>query len=115
MRAAILPVLAITLVACAEPEQVLVPERRPVPDHILAAKPVPNPRATFEYVTVAPSLNRGRLIGDERDANGNPAVGSSIYDDGKCGVTAQIFVGGSGDATMDPIGDPTGGSTPCSA
>ena len=103
MRVAIFPVLAITLSACAEPEQVLVPGGR-VPDHILAAKPVPNPKATFEYLTVAASTLGGRLVGDERDANGDPAVGTSIYDDGKCGVTAQIFVGGSGDATMDPIG-----------
>ena len=104
MRVAIFPVLAITVSACADPHQVLVPEGRAVPDHILAAKPVPNPRATFEYITVLPSASGGRLIGDERDADGNAAAGSSIYDDGKCGVTAQIFVGGSGDATMDPIG-----------
>jgi hypothetical protein len=75
------------------------------------AKPVSNPRATFAYYTVSPtSATGGWLVGDGRDATGAGAAEPSIYDDGQCDVSAEIFVSGSGDATMDP----TGGSGSCS-
>ena len=105
MRIALLPILVITLGACADRQSSpLGPSRQTLPDRASFAKPVPNLRARFEYQTVAYSANSGRLIGDLRGATGGPSLDPSIYADGECGVTAQIFVSGSGDATMDPIG-----------
>jgi hypothetical protein len=48
----------------------------------------------------------GGIHGDGRAANGSLSgvPGESVYDDGKCGVTAEIFANRTGDATMDPIG-----------
>jgi hypothetical protein len=70
------------------------------------------PPATFTYFdqgseqrlinnAVTPS---GFITGDNRDATGALLLGSSVYDNGRCGVESKVFVGGSGDATMDPIG-----------
>lgn len=69
-----------------------------------------NPRATFAYFTVSAGTGGGRLIGDGLNATGTGLAEPSLYDDGVCDVSAEIFVSGSGDATMDP----TGGSVACS-
>jgi hypothetical protein len=75
------------------------------------ARSVPNPRATFAYYTVSvASSTGGRLVGDGLNSTGSGPSEPSIYDDGQCDVSAEIFVSGSGDATMDP----TGGSGSCS-
>ena len=112
---AVLPIVTLLSItaACADPGRApSAPSGGlpPVGMSTARAKPVPNSRATFEYWDIAPSATRGRLIGDGRDANGSPTVGPSVYGDAMCGVSAEIFVSGSGDATMDP----TGGTTPCS-
>jgi hypothetical protein len=73
---------------------------------------VANPRATFTYFDqgseqrfiAGVASNSGYITGDGRDSGGNPLTGSSVYHDGLCGVEAQVFIGASGDATMDPIG-----------
>lgn len=64
---------------------------------------VNNPRATFTYYS--PGSSSG-IFGDGRAADGSfsGTAGESVYDDGKCGVTAEIFANRTGDATMDPIG-----------
>lgn len=68
-----------------------------------ASRPAANPKATFTYSGFATGI-----AGDGRSADGTGASTSeSVYDDGKCGVTSQIFADGSGDATMDPIGSKT--------
>jgi len=112
----VLPIVSLSVIvaACADPDRAPSAPTSGVPsvDGISAAraKPVPNTRATFEYWDIADSATRGRLIGDGRDGDGTAPSSPSIYEDGKCGVSAEIFVSGSGDATMDP----TGGTTSCS-
>ena len=106
--------LAITSAACTNPDRAptAVSSGLPTAGGVLAAraKPVPNTRATFAYYTVTPSGTGGRLVGDSLAGNGLPtSSGLSIYEDGSCDVSAEIFVSGSGDATMDP----TGGNTTC--
>ena len=103
--------LAIVFTACTDPDRAptAAVSSLPTVGGARAAKPVANARATFFYHTVAPSTAGGRLIGDWRDADGLFPADTSIYDDGLCGVSAQIFISGSGDATMDPTG-----GTPCS-
>ncbi len=67
------------------------------------AKQVPNPRATFFYYDVRNASGAG-TAGDGRDAGGAGATGTvSTYEDGRCGVAAEIFASGTGDATMNPI------------
>jgi hypothetical protein len=99
---------AIATSACADPDHMPTATKSALPTAGVAfsarAKPVPNPRAEFVYYSVAPSGTGGRLIGDERGALGATTPGLSTYDDGECGVTAEIFISGSGDATMDPTG-----------
>jgi hypothetical protein len=64
-----------------------------------------NPTATFTYFAVSPATDAGGIFGDGRTATGAPGtVAASVYDDGRCNVTATIFENISGDATMDPIG-----------
>jgi hypothetical protein len=83
------------------------------PRGTVAAKPafavVSNPRATFTYfnqasVTRADGKYSGFITGDNRNADGSALGASSVYDDGRCGVKAQVFIGASGDATLDPNG-----------
>lgn len=64
-----------------------------------------NPRAALTYYTTPGGLTGGSLHGDSRDGYGGPSatIGVSVYDDGRCGVAAQIFSSGSQDVTMDPI------------
>jgi len=112
----VLPIVSLSVIvaACADPDRAPSAPTSGVPSvggiSAARAKPVPNTRATVEYWDIAESATRGRLIGDGRDANGIAPSSPSIYDDGACGVSAEIFVSGSGDATMDP----TGGTTACS-
>ena len=64
-----------------------------------------NPTATFTYYDVAAGVGAGRIIGDSRTASGSVStLGASVYNDGQCNVTAQIFENIAGDATMDPVG-----------
>jgi hypothetical protein len=73
------------------------------PDAARAGNPASNPKAAFSYHHFATGI-----AGDGRSANGTGAsTTESVYSDGMCGVTAQIFAEGSGDATMDPIGSKT--------
>ena len=111
----VLPIVSLSVIiaACADPNRAPSAPTSGAPSvsgmSAARAKPVPNTRATFEYWDVAPSATRGRLIGDGRDANGDAPSSPSVYEDGACGVSAEIFVSGSGDATMDP----TGGTPAC--
>jgi hypothetical protein len=64
-----------------------------------------NPTATFTYYDVLAAANAGRISGDGRSATGSlTSAGQSVYDDGRCNVTSQIFENIEGDATMDPVG-----------
>ena len=64
-----------------------------------------NPTATFTYYDVLAVANAGRIKGDGRSASGSLTNGgTSVYDDGRCNVTSQIFDNMEGDATMDPVG-----------
>ena len=104
--------LAIVSAACTDAGRApTATSGRPIPGDALAAKPVANPRATFAYFTVSATTDTGgRLIGDGLDSTGTVSAEPSLYADGHCDVSAEIFVSGSGDATMDP----TGGSQTCS-
>jgi hypothetical protein len=62
---------------------------------------VTNPRTTFTYLPVGSASG---IFGDARAADGSATTGASVYDDGRCGVTSEIFANRVGDATMDPIG-----------
>src|SRR5688572_15442007 len=106
--------LAITSAACADPDRAptAASSGLPVAGGVLTAraKPVPKTRATFAYHTVTASGTGGRLVGDSLARDGTGASpDTSIYEDGWCDVSAEIFISGSGDATMDP----TGGNTTC--
>ena len=96
---------AVTIVACDTPQLA-----GPAPD---PGSPryavVTNPRATFTYFDQSNELradgsSSGFITGDNRDASGISLADSSVYYDGLCGVEAQVFIGASGDATLDPIG-----------
>ena len=72
---------------------------------VRATGQVINPTATFTYYGVLPATDAGGIFGDGRTASGLLATGTeSVYDDGRCNVTATIFENIAGDATMDPIG-----------
>ena len=107
--------LSVTIAACANPDRTPVAPAGSMPPlaatSAARAKPVPNTRAIFAYQDIAQdTTRRGRLIGDGRDSTGRgPGSGSSVYSDGSCGVSAEIFISGSGDATMDP----TAATTSC--
>jgi hypothetical protein len=59
-----------------------------------------NPRAIFTYYHFTTGIE-----GDGRSADGSGVSATeSVYEDGRCGVTSEIFASGSRDATMDPIG-----------
>jgi hypothetical protein len=61
---------------------------------------VVNPRAIFTYYHFTTGI-----AGDGRAADGaGVSTTESVYEDGRCGVTSEIFANGSRDATMDPAG-----------
>ena len=66
---------------------------------------IDNPTATFTIFDRT-GAGGGGIQGDGRAANGQPSAvtDESVYDDGQCGVTSEIFENKTGDATMDPIG-----------
>ena len=88
------------LLACGNDDRT---PTRPFDDRspsLAAGGRVVNPRAIFTYTAFATGI-----AGDARAANGAVIGGSeSVYEDGKCGVTSEIFANDSHDATMDPIG-----------
>jgi hypothetical protein len=59
-----------------------------------------NPRAIFTYSGFTTGI-----AGDGRAADGSGgSAAESVYEDGRCGVTSEIFASESHDATMDPVG-----------
>ncbi len=59
-----------------------------------------NPRAIFTYYHFTTGI-----AGDGRAGDGSGiSTTESVYEDGRCGVTSEIFANGSRDATMDPAG-----------
>ena len=61
---------------------------------------VVNPRAIFTYSSFTTGIG-----GDGRAADGSvTGTAESVYEDGRCGVTSEIFANDSHDATMDPVG-----------
>ncbi len=96
----------LALAACSEPSTSST--NRAIPEPAFAV--VTNPRATFTYYNQLSTVRgdgkpSGFITGDNRNADGSTLGTSSVYNDGQCGVKAQVFVGGSGDATMDPDGN----------
>lgn len=66
-----------------------------------------NPHSMFTYYDLQSTSTGGGIRGDGRNADGSARASGStetVYDDGKCGVTSEIFANRTGDATMDPIG-----------
>lgn len=98
---AVLPTWTAFLVACRESERSPTAPAANSSVHLAAGGGrVVNPRATFTYS----SFTTG-IAGDGRSADGSASgTDESVYDDGRCGVTSEIFASDSHDATMDPIG-----------
>jgi hypothetical protein len=89
------------LIACAERDRAPTgPVSVPTVAQPSTAVRIANPRAIFTYSGFATGV-----AGDGRTADGS-GVGAaeSVYEDGRCGVTSEIFAASSHDATMDPVG-----------
>lgn len=91
LRPALLSLLVLSS-ACAEMAQGPLAPSAPAASSA-RAKASPDPTATFKFPLDHALL---ALKGDGLYSDG----ANSVYTNGVCGVTAKVFVGGSGDATM---------------
>ncbi len=85
------------------------------PVDVTALEPIPTPRLA-QTVTTTPSMWKLPInsAGLGLTSDGAQSDGTySVYDDGVCGTSSQIFTGGSGDGTLQ-TNNPTGKTRGCS-